>query len=404
MNTQDAGTDTKKLTTGTIRWRKRSLTLLSASILGLAASALVNAQENSGQTAGLPGLSGVQLALPAILPAGSGQGIGLPGIDLQLLDEGNSRVPPQQARVLREYAVPSIQPESIVFDPRTQYFYGGSTTPDGTVYRARLNGQVEVFMPPVLDGTGRLDLRTQTQGFNVDRTGRLYIVGAASAKLHVYQLPAGRKIVTFRTPLDSYINDVTIARNGDIYFTDSLLPFVYRATQRQVAAGGGIPQKIQVDPPADYLNKLTDLNPLEGNGIHATPDGRFIIFGSLNHHRLYRLTPPKVDPAVDPLITPNESDIREISVPGFLGDIDGLEFLNVDTLYVLDNDRELINKAWSSNNYLQGRIVKQTTSREFRTPTGMSLAPNNRLLVTNAELFDLSEPGPPFFVVSIPRP
>jgi sugar lactone lactonase YvrE len=90
-------------------------------------------------------------------------------------------------------------------------------------------------MRPSEDGEGNPDDRTQTEGFNVDEEGRLYIAGGGSGQLHVYDLPSGRKIAQFAP--NGFINDVDIGPNGDVYFTDSVNPFIYRVTAEQVEAG-----------------------------------------------------------------------------------------------------------------------------------------------------------------------
>ncbi|MBA2693275.1 MAG: hypothetical protein H0U65_12420 [Rubrobacter sp.] len=74
------------------------------------------------------------------------------------------------------------------------------------------------------------------------------------------------------------------------------------------------------------------------------------------------------------------------------------------TLYAVDNGGERVLKIRLSPDYLEGRIESATTSERFHTPTTLSKAPGNRLLVSNAEFFDASEAGPPYFVTSIPRP
>ena len=81
---------------------------------------------------------------------------------------------------------------------------------------------------------------------------------------------------------------------------------------------------------------------------------------------------------------------------------DGLELLG-HTLYVVDNQNELIVEVRLSGDYSSGEVVGNTTSPEFHTPTTVSVA-GGRLLVANAEFFDQSEAGPPYYVVSIPRP
>ncbi len=48
-------------------------------------------------------------------------------------------------------------------------------------------------------------------------------------------------------------------------------------------------------------------------------------------------------------------------------------------------------------------MLEVKKSNKFRTPTSVSKAPRDRLLVNNAEFFD-GDGMEPFFVLSIPRP
>lgn len=329
-------------------------------------------------------------------------------------------------KAAREYTVPANQPEGVVYDDRTQAFYGGSSlSGDGTVYKATLDGDAEVFMPTGFDGAGDPDpTRTQTHGFNVDKHDRLYVADVLSGFLHVYQLPEGNKVATFDTkeiPDDEgpapYINDVAISpKTGDVYFTDSNRPYIYRVTREQVEAGGGVPQAIDIDPPVDYGKNTRTNNGLEANGIRFTPGGKYIIFDSLNNGELYRLTPLKGDPEDEPIVDGSDRIVTvEGPSPVELGNIDGLEFKDGNTLYAVDNSSTINETPGSfddnpervlnlrfSGDYRRAEIVKETTNPEFRTPTAASLAPGNRLLINNAEFFDTN--GPPYVVLSIPRP
>ncbi len=58
---------------------------------------------------------------------------------------------------VRRYEVPVDSPESVIYDRQTNAFYGGSSNPDGRVYKAkldgeRLDGRARVFMRPGEDG------------------------------------------------------------------------------------------------------------------------------------------------------------------------------------------------------------------------------------------------------------
>jgi sugar lactone lactonase YvrE len=286
------------------------------------------------------------------------------------------------AEDVREYEVPASPPEGVVYDQKTQAFYGGSVS-DGLIYKGTLDDPTaEVFLPAGSDG------RNEAIGVNVDNEGRLYIAGGSSGTLYVYDIETKELIARFETGEGGFINDVAISKNGDVYFTDSIRPFIYRVSEDQVEDGGGTPEAIPLTPEVDYRGFPN------ANGIRITPNGKYIIFADSNDDKLYRMVPAE---------DPTEREISEIGVVrGQTDNPDGLE-LRGHTLYVVNNQDELIVEVRLSGDYLGGRVVGNTTTPEFHTPTTASLA-RGRLLVANAEFFDQSEPGPPFYVVSIPRP
>jgi sugar lactone lactonase YvrE len=254
---------------------------------------------------------------------------------------------------------------------------------DGLIYKGTLDDPTaEVFLPAGSDG------RNEAIGVNVDNEGRLYIAGGSSGTLYVYDIETKELIARFETGEGGFINDVAISKNGDVYFTDSIRPFIYRVSEDQVEDGGGTPEAIPLTPEVDYEGFPN------ANGIRITPNGKYIIFADSNDGKLYRMVPAE---------DPTDREISEIGgVRGQTDNPDGLE-LRGHTLYVVNNQDELIIEVRLSGDYLGGRVVGNTTTPEFHTPTTASLA-RGRLLVANAEFFDQSEPGPPFYVVSIPRP
>ena len=286
------------------------------------------------------------------------------------------------AEDVREYEVPASPPEGVVYDQKTQAFYGGSVS-DGLIYKGTLDDPTaEVFLPAGSDG------RNEAIGVNVDNEGRLYIAGGSSGTLYVYDIETKELIARFETGEGGFINDVAISKNGDVYFTDSIRPFIYRVSEDQVEDGGGTPEAIPLTPEVDYQGFPN------ANGIRITPNGKYIIFADSNDGKLYRMVPAE---------DPTDREISEIGgVRGQTDNPDGLE-LRGHTLYVVNNQDELIVEVRLSGDYLGGRVVGNTTTPEFHTPTTASLA-GGRLLVANAEFFDQAEPGPPFYVVSIPRP
>jgi len=289
------------------------------------------------------------------------------------------------AEDVREYEVPASPPEGVVYDQKTQAFYGGSVS-DGLIYKGTLDDPTaEVFLEAGSDG------RNEAIGVNVDKEGRLYIAGGSSGTLYVYDIETKDLLARFETGGDGFINDVGISKYGDVYFTDSIRPFIYRVSEEQVEDGAGTPEAIPLEPDVNYQGFPN------ANGIRITPNGKYIIFADTNadtnEANLYRMVPAD---------DPTEREIDPIEVRGSTDNPDGLE-LRGHTLYVVNNQDELIVEVLLSGDYLEGRVVGNMTTPEFHTPTTASLA-SGRLLVANAEFFDQAETGPPFYVVSIPRP
>ena len=285
---------------------------------------------------------------------------------------------------VREYVVgpPASFPEGVVYDRKTRAFYGGSAA-DGTLYRATLdNPQAEVFLPAGAPGG-----RTEADGVNVDKEGRLYVAGGSTGTLFVYDIETREEVARFDTGVGGFINDLTITREGDVYFTDSFRPLLYRVTEEQVESGGGTPEAIPLAPEMTYQPGFN------ANGIRAAANGKYLIVADTNDGKLYR-----VEVGDDP----GQREIQEIQTDAPTDNPDGLE-LRGHTLYAVDNQNELIVKVRLSGDYLSGTVVSNTTTPRFHTPTTVSIA-GGRLLVSNAEFFDQSEPGPPYYVVSIPRP
>jgi hypothetical protein len=128
--------------------------------------------------------------------------------------------------------------EGIAYDPKTRSFFVGSVH-QGKILRVDGRGHVAEFVPPGLKGFWA------PLGMRVDASRRvLWVAGAAlpqtvgydSAEsgrsgLFRFDLASGALTGRFPLPADGQphtLGDVTIARNGDVYSTDSRGPAVYR--------------------------------------------------------------------------------------------------------------------------------------------------------------------------------
>src|SRR6266545_828761 len=276
----------------------------------------------------------------------------------------------------------AVFPEGIAFQPSTNDFFVSSTT-DGTIFRGDIRKKsAKVFLPGGADG------RTTATGMKVDSEGRLFISGASSGKIFIYDTKTGdliRKFANNLTP--TFINDVAIAPNGAAYFTDSLSPFLYRVAANDE---GRFTFKRWIDFTGTPLVYQPGFNL---NGIVATPNGKYLIVVQSNTGKLFRIT----------IAT---KEIVEIDLNGAtVTNGDGL-LLSGHTLYVVRNQQALIVKIRLSEDFTRGNVLSNTTDSSFAFPTTIARA-GDGLLVVNSQ-FDKRGPGLtpvlPFTVSSIPVP
>ena len=193
--------------------------------------------------------------------------------------EAHTRLPGSQ---IDRYILPgdAVFPEGIAYQRSTGDFFVSSTT-DGTIYRGNVAQRTaQPFLP------GNTDGRTTATGLKIDRQGRLFVCGAGSGLIFVYdtqmkallaKLDTGSKPTTF-------INDVALTHSGDAYVTDSLSPYLYRVSERA-------PNEFQLERLLDLRGTPVDYSTpgFKLNGIVATRDGRFLITVQSNRGQLFRI-------------------------------------------------------------------------------------------------------------------
>jgi Cu-Zn family superoxide dismutase len=282
------------------------------------------------------------------------------------------------------YVLPgdNLFPEGIATQASTGDFFVGSTT-DGTVLRGNAGSpRVEVFLPGGGDG------RTDVRGLKVDGRGRLYLAGGATGQVFVYDIATRRLLARFATGLTpSFVNDATIAPNGDAYFTDSQSPAIYR-----VAADLTGPSAFEhwIDLTGSPIAYTQGFNL---NGIVASADGRSLVTVQSNTGKLFRIE----------IATKR---VTEIALGGatLLGG-DGM-LLDRQTLQVMRNAAEALVTLRLAPDFASATVVATTTDPEFDFPTTFARA-GDRLLVLNSQLDKRTAnqpPALPFVVVAIPVP
>jgi Cu-Zn family superoxide dismutase len=278
----------------------------------------------------------------------------------------------------RTYAIPGGQvfPEGVAYDARTKAFYVGSSQ-DGQIFRGRLDGPAAIgFLAAGRDG------RTAATGMKVSGR-RLYVAGAGTGRVFVYRLADKKLVGRYDTGSGGFLNDLVVERDGDVIVTDSMRPYLFRITARQVRAGLGRPQRIPYDTGAK--------GGFNANGIVAVGDDRVVFVDSGDGTLSYVNTD------------------RRGSVPvrlsgGTLTNGDGL-VLRGRTLYVVRNALGKIAKVRLSKTARSARILAEKGDATFAYPTTAAIA-GDRLLVVNSQ-FDKRGPGltpGPFTLSSVPLP
>jgi len=275
-----------------------------------------------------------------------------------------------------------VFPEGIAYHPGTGDFFVGSTA-NGAVYRGNVrrgSRALTVFLPGGGDG------RKATLGMKVDPHGRLWIAGGPTGMMWMYDAVTGRLLSGFRNGVTGgFVNDVAIAPDGAAYFTDSMVPQIYRIAPD---AQGIFRYEVWLDLAGTPFQFVQGFN---ANGIAATPDGKYLIVIQTNTGKLFRIA----------IAT---KEVSEITLAG--GDKmmfgDGI-LLDGQTLYVARNNLNLIVKLRMAADYASGQQVGSFTDPSFQVTTGMTLV-GNRLLLVNSQFNRRDNPALPFTIASVEIP
>src|SRR5215208_329241 len=270
-------------------------------------------------------------------------------------------------------------PEGIAAENKSGTFYVSSAL-DGSIYRGNVsNEQAELFLP---GGEEEEDGRTHATGLKLD-DGRLYVAGAQTAKVFVYDTSSGDLVRSFDAQGAGFLNDVTVSpHSGDAYITDSFVPVLWRVPAEEVT---GSPQTGELEPGLDLTG--TPIAYTAGfnlNGIVATPNGRYLLTVQSNSGNLYR-------------IDTQTKQVTQADLGGAtLTNGDGL-VLKGHTLYVIRN-QGIITEVSLDGRFTSGRTKGDTSAASLDFPTTGALV-RGRLLVVNSQFdegfLDPSSPDVP---------
>ncbi|UZN03723.1 SMP-30/gluconolactonase/LRE family protein [Cellulomonas sp. S1-8] len=281
-------------------------------------------------------------------------------------------------------AADDVYPEGVA--ARGDDFYVSSTT-DGTIYRGDLDEPTATpFLPGGQDG------RAMAVGLKVD--GRtLLVAGGATGRVWAYDLRTRELTGSWQVAQDgtpTFVNDIAVSAQGDVYVTDSMRPILYRiAASERTTTGTELLEPV-VSFEGTVFTYDQDVN---ANGLVISRDGRTAVVAKTRTGELFRVG--LTDGSVEVI------DLGGGSVAG-----DGL---------LLDGNR-LLAAEWTagppsvvtvrlSRDLTSGTVVSRTTDPSFDDPTTIARA-GRSLLVVNSQFETRSAGGTPepFTVSRIPVP
>ena len=271
-------------------------------------------------------------------------------------------------------------------------FYVGSLTPPtlGQILVGDLrDGSFSQLVAP----TGRPALGLKHDA----RSNLLFVANGPSGRGTVHDAATGNQVAfwQFQAPATSNINDVVLTRDG-AYFTDSLLPFLYRVPLGPGGKPGALADQIPLPANFGVPGSCTVGPPLRGNGIAAAPNGQHLIIMHMSEGRLYRMDTTTYT-AVPIALAGGDS------LGG--GDVctaDGM-LLDGNTLYVVQNFLNRVAVIELTPDHFDGIITRYLTepfasNPTTKVPTTIAEFGNSLYAVTAG--FALPAPD---FVVRLPK-
>jgi|GEM_PF-476647 len=271
----------------------------------------------------------------------------------------------------------AVFPEGVTVQASTGEFFVGSTT-DGTIFhgKAREDKTARIFSPPGADG------RTTAVGMKVDRGGRLFVSGGSLGQVFVYDTSNASLLAKFSGGLSpTFINDDAIAPNGDVYFTDSLSPAIYRLSANLKT----------FERFTDFAGTPVVYGPgFNLNGIDVTRDGRYLISVQSNVGKLFR-----IDLATKAVLEINLNGANVTNGDGIL--------LIEHRLYVMRNANGLLLTLDLSDDFSSAELKSVTGDPDFQFPTTFARF-DDRFLVVNSQFDKTTNPVLPFNLLKIAIP
>ncbi|MGH2660627.1 MAG: SMP-30/gluconolactonase/LRE family protein [Actinomycetota bacterium] len=283
------------------------------------------------------------------------------------------------------YVLPgdAVFPEGVAYHPSTGDFFVSSTT-DGSIVRGNV---AEPAASPFIAGNG---VAFSAIGLKTDDAGRLAVAGGFTGNVSVFEAATGALIRTFTSGSGGFLNDLAVAKNGDLFVTDSFRPVLWRIPAGNILSSA---TPGTAEPWLDLTGKIPyQPGEFNVNGIVATGNGKHLVVAQSFTSELFR-----IDVAT--------RSVSEIDLGGEPVSGDGLALLG-RTLYAAEPFGGGIAKVALSGELSTGTVLSRSGDPSFSTPTTIAVA-SGRLLVVNSQferLFGGLPPILPFTVSSIPIP
>jgi outer membrane protein assembly factor BamB len=282
------------------------------------------------------------------------------------------------------YTLPgdAVFPEGVAYQPTTGNFFVSSTT-DGSILRGNV---MEPTASPFIAGGG---IQFSAIGVKVDDAGRLIVAGGVTGEVRVYDAATGTLIRTFTTGAGGFLNDIAVAKNGDLLVTDSFRPVLWRVPAAEIQPGAPAAAEAWLDLTGEIPYVAGEFNV---NGIVATENGKRLVVSQAFTSELFR-------------INVATKEVTEVDLGGEAVAGDGLALVG-RILYAGEPFLNQIAKVSLSGDLSAGTVLSRTTDPSFLTPTTVAVAAG-RLLVVNSQferLFAGLPPILPFTISSIPLP
>lgn len=260
-------------------------------------------------------------------------------------------------------ADPLIFPEGVAV--RGDTFYVGSTQ-DGTIYRGDLDD--DVATPFLL--AGNPEGRTVAVGMKIDKR-TLFVAGGPTGQVFAYDLRSrglvGQWSVT--DPTDparpTFLNDIAISDDGDVYVTDSQRPALYRIDADDRRTDGVETLETFVDFTGTALTYVPGFNV---NGIVVSRDDRYLVVAQTNTATLFRIG------IRDRSVRAIDLDGEQVAGDGLVLDGRTLFAVAAGAIVEIDLDRRLA----------EGEVESRTTDPSFDDPTTAAMV-DGSLLVVNSQ-------------------